>query len=101
MEPANLAQTRSSNIMDRKGSGNTSTTSTHPSADLVERHYVASAYWLIFINLNPCFDLNDWLPFLFLNTAAKYYLYDNYFDLPGALLCGRVVDMLRKVIFHR
>ncbi|NXD70901.1 NT5D1 protein, partial [Eolophus roseicapillus] len=25
---------------------------------------------------------------------AKYYLYDNYFDLPGALLCARVVDSL-------
>lgn len=31
--------------------------------------------------------------------TAKYYFYDNYFDLPGALLCGRVVDMLHKVIF--
>lgn len=30
--------------------------------------------------------------------VAKYYFYDNYFDLPGALLCGRVVDMLHKVI---
>uniref|UniRef100_A0A8C7U3W7 5'-nucleotidase domain-containing protein 1 n=1 Tax=Oncorhynchus mykiss TaxID=8022 RepID=A0A8C7U3W7_ONCMY len=28
---------------------------------------------------------------------GTYYFYDNYFDLPGALLCGRVVDMLRKV----
>ncbi|MEQ2185858.1 5'-nucleotidase domain-containing protein 1, partial [Goodea atripinnis] len=26
----------------------------------------------------------------------KYYFYDNYFDLPGALLCGKVVDMLHK-----
>lgn len=33
------------------------------------------------------------------NMEAKYYLYDNYFDLPGTLLCGRVVDMLQKVIF--
>lgn len=32
--------------------------------------------------------------------TAKYYFYDNYFDLPGALLCGRVVDMLHKVIFE-
>ncbi|KAJ3607149.1 hypothetical protein NHX12_026663 [Muraenolepis orangiensis] len=30
------------------------------------------------------------------NCAAHYYFYDNYFDLPGALLCGRVVDMLHK-----
>lgn len=28
---------------------------------------------------------------------AKYYLYDNYFDLPGALLCARVVDSLDQV----
>lgn len=33
--------------------------------------------------------------------AAKYYFYDNYFDLPGALLCGRVVDMMHKVIFDK
>lgn len=30
-------------------------------------------------------------------VAAKYYFYDNYFDLPGALLCARAVDMLNKV----
>ncbi|KAM8809578.1 dermatan-sulfate epimerase-like [Eudromia elegans] len=29
-----------------------------------------------------------------LSRSAKYYLYDNYFDLPGALLCARVVDSL-------
>uniref|UniRef100_A0A671PWA3 5'-nucleotidase domain-containing protein 1 n=1 Tax=Sinocyclocheilus anshuiensis TaxID=1608454 RepID=A0A671PWA3_9TELE len=29
-------------------------------------------------------------------VAAKYYFYDNYFDLPGALLCAGVVDMLNK-----
>uniref|UniRef100_A0A6Q2Y530 5'-nucleotidase domain-containing protein 1 n=1 Tax=Esox lucius TaxID=8010 RepID=A0A6Q2Y530_ESOLU len=34
--------------------------------------------------------------FFFLFSAAQYYFYDNYFDLPGALLCGSVVDMLRK-----
>ena len=28
---------------------------------------------------------------------GKYYFYDNYFDLPGALLCARVVDSLTKV----
>ncbi|KAM5256539.1 5'-nucleotidase domain-containing protein 1 [Ctenodactylus gundi] len=27
---------------------------------------------------------------------GKYYFYDNYFDLPGALLCARVVDSLTK-----
>uniref|UniRef100_K9IKC7 5'-nucleotidase domain-containing protein 1 n=1 Tax=Desmodus rotundus TaxID=9430 RepID=K9IKC7_DESRO len=28
--------------------------------------------------------------------SGKYYIYDNYFDLPGALLCARVVDSLTK-----
>ncbi|XP_033090251.1 5'-nucleotidase domain-containing protein 1 isoform X3 [Trachypithecus francoisi] len=28
--------------------------------------------------------------------SGKYYFYDNYFDLPGALLCARVVDYLTK-----
>ncbi|XP_036920980.1 5'-nucleotidase domain-containing protein 1 isoform X2 [Sturnira hondurensis] len=28
--------------------------------------------------------------------SGKYYIYDNYFDLPGALLCARVVDFLTK-----
>ncbi|XP_072411750.1 5'-nucleotidase domain-containing protein 1 isoform X3 [Chiloscyllium punctatum] len=26
--------------------------------------------------------------------SGKYHFYDNYFDLPGALLCARVVDIL-------
>ncbi|XP_053119431.1 5'-nucleotidase domain-containing protein 1 [Hemicordylus capensis] len=26
------------------------------------------------------------------SRSAKYYVYDNYFDLPGALLCARIVD---------
>ncbi|KAM9317290.1 5'-nucleotidase domain-containing protein 1 [Gastrophryne carolinensis] len=26
--------------------------------------------------------------------SAKYYFYDNYFDLPGALLCAKIVDSL-------
>ncbi|XP_062889717.1 5'-nucleotidase domain-containing protein 1 [Mobula hypostoma] len=26
--------------------------------------------------------------------SGKYHFYDNYFDLPGALLCARVVDLL-------
>ncbi|XP_040925434.1 5'-nucleotidase domain-containing protein 1 isoform X3 [Betta splendens] len=42
----------------------------------------------------------EWKHFNSLNTSftrsAKYYFYDNYFDLPGALLCGRVVDMIHK-----
>lgn len=35
--------------------------------------------------------------FSFFFFPAKYYLYDNYFDLPGALLCARVVDSLDQV----
>ncbi|XP_012579436.1 PREDICTED: 5'-nucleotidase domain-containing protein 1 isoform X2 [Condylura cristata] len=30
------------------------------------------------------------------SRSGKYYFYDNYFDLPGALLCARVVDFLTK-----
>ncbi|XP_070589494.1 5'-nucleotidase domain-containing protein 1 isoform X2 [Erythrolamprus reginae] len=30
------------------------------------------------------------------SRSAKYYAYDNYFDLPGSLLCGRIVDSLDK-----
>uniref|UniRef100_G1KMD2 5'-nucleotidase domain-containing protein 1 n=2 Tax=Anolis carolinensis TaxID=28377 RepID=G1KMD2_ANOCA len=30
------------------------------------------------------------------SRSAKYYSYDNYFDLPGALLCARIVDGLNK-----
>ncbi|XP_078255766.1 5'-nucleotidase domain-containing protein 1 [Rhinoraja longicauda] len=26
--------------------------------------------------------------------SGKYHFYDNYFDLPGALLCARIVDLL-------
>ncbi|KAG8123926.1 putative 5'-nucleotidase domain-containing protein, partial [Naja naja] len=29
-------------------------------------------------------------------VSPKYYVYDNYFDLPGSLLCGRIVDGLDK-----
>ncbi|XP_074043508.1 5'-nucleotidase domain-containing protein 1 isoform X2 [Macrotis lagotis] len=28
------------------------------------------------------------------SRTAKYYFYDNYFDLPGALLCAKIVDCL-------
>lgn len=33
-------------------------------------------------------------------VLGKCYFYDNYFDLPGALLCARVVDSLTKVWLH-
>ncbi|XP_051853541.1 5'-nucleotidase domain-containing protein 1 isoform X1 [Antechinus flavipes] len=34
--------------------------------------------------------------FLVASRSAKYYFYDNYFDLPGALLCARIVDCLTR-----
>ncbi|XP_043860298.1 5'-nucleotidase domain-containing protein 1 isoform X2 [Dromiciops gliroides] len=30
------------------------------------------------------------------SRTEKYYFYDNYFDLPGALLCARIVDYLTR-----
>nr|XP_056712191.1 5'-nucleotidase domain-containing protein 1 [Euleptes europaea] len=40
----------------------------------------------------------EWRHFKTMNgmvsRSAKYYVYDNYFDLPGALLCARIVDSL-------
>uniref|UniRef100_A0A8D0DN29 5'-nucleotidase domain-containing protein 1 n=1 Tax=Salvator merianae TaxID=96440 RepID=A0A8D0DN29_SALMN len=30
------------------------------------------------------------------SRSAKYYAYDNYFDLPGALVCARIVDSVSK-----
>ncbi|KAJ6660254.1 hypothetical protein lerEdw1_017954 [Lerista edwardsae] len=30
------------------------------------------------------------------SRSAKYYAYDNYFDLPGALVCARIVDFLNQ-----
>lgn len=53
--------------------------------------------WVKWCNTSPCW-LKTYLNLLIvLISAAKYYFYDNYFDLPGALLCARVVDMLNKV----
>ncbi|CDQ64366.1 unnamed protein product [Oncorhynchus mykiss] len=49
------------------------------------KHYGPKREWSHFNSLNTTFT-----------RSTKYYFYDNYFDLPGALLCGRVVDMLRK-----
>ncbi|KAA8583248.1 hypothetical protein FQN60_015794, partial [Etheostoma spectabile] len=63
---------------------------THGSVDLspedIIKHYGPKREWKHFNSLNTSFT-----------RSAKYYFYDNYFDLPGALLCGRVVDMLHKV----
>ncbi|XP_027704483.1 5'-nucleotidase domain-containing protein 1 [Vombatus ursinus] len=33
---------------------------------------------------------------LMASRTAKYYFFDNYFDLPGALLCARIVDCLTR-----
>uniref|UniRef100_A0A674D9C6 5'-nucleotidase domain-containing protein 1 n=1 Tax=Salmo trutta TaxID=8032 RepID=A0A674D9C6_SALTR len=52
------------------------------------KHYGSKREWKNFNSLNTSFT-----------KSTKYYFYDNYFDLPGALLCGRVVDMLRKTCF--
>uniref|UniRef100_A0A8C5CDV7 5'-nucleotidase domain containing 1 n=1 Tax=Gadus morhua TaxID=8049 RepID=A0A8C5CDV7_GADMO len=62
---------------------------THGTRDLTEaeilQHYGPQRQWKHFHSLNTSFT-----------RSAHYYFYDNYFDLPGALLCGRVVDMLNK-----
>lgn len=41
-----------------------------------------------------------WFFFFCLFVLGKCYFYDNYFDLPGALLCAKVVDSLTKVSGH-
>ncbi|XP_049613894.1 5'-nucleotidase domain-containing protein 1 [Syngnathus scovelli] len=62
---------------------------THGTTDLsteeIIKHYGPKREWKHFNSLNTSFA-----------RSAKYYLYDNYFDLPGALLCARIVDMLHK-----
>uniref|UniRef100_W5K8U4 5'-nucleotidase domain-containing protein 1 n=1 Tax=Astyanax mexicanus TaxID=7994 RepID=W5K8U4_ASTMX len=62
---------------------------THGTQDLspeeIIKHYGPKREWKHFNSLNTTFT-----------RSAKYYFYDNYFDLPGALLCARVVDMLHK-----
>ncbi|CAF93489.1 unnamed protein product, partial [Tetraodon nigroviridis] len=100
------------------------TRATHGTSELsteeIIKHYGSKREWKHFNNLNTSFTrsgrmsscclffwqicimfinsiLTPGFSFVFYNLA-KYYLYDNYFDLPGALLCGRVVDMLHKVI---
>ncbi|XP_062407103.1 5'-nucleotidase domain-containing protein 1 [Sardina pilchardus] len=62
---------------------------THGTHDLstedLLKHYGPKREWKHFNSLNTSYT-----------RSAKYYFYDNYFDLPGALLCARVVDMLHK-----
>uniref|UniRef100_A0A672SYG0 5'-nucleotidase domain-containing protein 1 n=1 Tax=Sinocyclocheilus grahami TaxID=75366 RepID=A0A672SYG0_SINGR len=55
------------------------------STDDIIKHYGPKREWKHFNSLNTSYT-----------RSAKYYFYDNYFDLPGALLCARVVDMLNK-----
>ncbi|XP_015254163.1 PREDICTED: 5'-nucleotidase domain-containing protein 1 [Cyprinodon variegatus] len=55
------------------------------STEEIIKHYGPQREWKHFDSLNTSFT-----------RSAKYYFYDNYFDLPGALLCGKVVDMLHK-----
>lgn len=99
MEPVSSARKRSSSTTVRKGSGSTLTAWIPPSRDLV--FIIKSSLF----SVRLAFFFFSYLDFFVLITfvlvlTAKYYFYDNYFDLPGALLCGRVVDMLNKVAFH-
>uniref|UniRef100_A0A8C1TAW1 5'-nucleotidase domain-containing protein 1 n=1 Tax=Cyprinus carpio TaxID=7962 RepID=A0A8C1TAW1_CYPCA len=55
------------------------------SIDDIIKHYGPKREWKHFNSLNTSYT-----------RSAKYYFYDNYFDLPGALLCARAVDMLNK-----
>ncbi|XP_037541993.1 5'-nucleotidase domain-containing protein 1 [Nematolebias whitei] len=55
------------------------------SIDEITKHYGLKREWKHFNSLNTSFT-----------RSAKYYFYDNYFDLPGVLLCGKVVDVLHK-----
>uniref|UniRef100_A0AAY4BGY9 5'-nucleotidase domain-containing protein 1 n=1 Tax=Denticeps clupeoides TaxID=299321 RepID=A0AAY4BGY9_9TELE len=56
------------------------------STEEIMKHYGPKREWKHFNSLNTSYT-----------RSAKYYFYDNYFDLPGVLLCARVVDMLHKV----
>ncbi|KAM9495926.1 5'-nucleotidase domain-containing protein 1 [Clarias gariepinus] len=55
------------------------------STEEIVHYYGPKREWKYFNNLNTTFT-----------RSAKFYFYDNYFDLPGALLCARVVDLLNK-----
>uniref|UniRef100_A0A8C9SAC7 5'-nucleotidase domain-containing protein 1 n=1 Tax=Scleropages formosus TaxID=113540 RepID=A0A8C9SAC7_SCLFO len=57
----------------------------HLSTEEIIKHYGPKREWKHFESLNTSYT-----------RSAKYYFYDNYFDLPGALLCAKVVDMLHK-----
>uniref|UniRef100_A0A3Q1FRL5 Uncharacterized protein n=1 Tax=Acanthochromis polyacanthus TaxID=80966 RepID=A0A3Q1FRL5_9TELE len=69
---------------------------THGTNDLsteeIIKHYGPKREWKHFNSLNTSFTRSGEM----FTPLSKYYFYDNYFDLPGAFLCGRVVDMLHK-----
>ncbi|XP_033861261.3 5'-nucleotidase domain-containing protein 1 isoform X2 [Acipenser ruthenus] len=53
------------------------------STEEIVQHYGKKQEWQHFNSLKGSFT-----------RSAKYYFYDNYFDLPGALLSARVVDQM-------
>ncbi|XP_053315875.1 5'-nucleotidase domain-containing protein 1 isoform X2 [Spea bombifrons] len=53
------------------------------SAEQIEEAYGEKREWKHFKAINGTYA-----------RSAKYYFYDNYFDLPGALLCAKIVDTL-------
>ncbi|CAJ0948387.1 unnamed protein product [Ranitomeya imitator] len=52
-------------------------------AEMIEEVYGEKREWKHFKAINGTYA-----------RSAKYYFYDNYFDLPGALLCAKIVDSL-------
>ncbi|XP_069830972.1 5'-nucleotidase domain-containing protein 1 isoform X1 [Dendropsophus ebraccatus] len=51
--------------------------------EMIEEVYGEKREWKHFKTINGTYA-----------RSAKYYFYDNYFDLPGALLCAKIVDSL-------
>ncbi|XP_068087432.1 5'-nucleotidase domain-containing protein 1 isoform X2 [Hyperolius riggenbachi] len=52
-------------------------------AEMIEEVYGENREWKHFKTISGSYG-----------RSAKYYFYDNYFDLPGALLCAKIVDSL-------
>ncbi|XP_075059051.1 5'-nucleotidase domain-containing protein 1 isoform X1 [Mixophyes fleayi] len=52
-------------------------------AEMIAEIYGEKRVWKHFKEINGTYA-----------RSAKYYFYDNYFDLPGALLCAKIVDSL-------
>ncbi|XP_075720352.1 5'-nucleotidase domain-containing protein 1 isoform X2 [Rhinoderma darwinii] len=55
-------------------------------AEMIEEVYGEKREWKHFKTINGTYA-----------RSAKYYFYDNYFDLPGALLCAKIVDSLEMI----